>query len=107
MAMFSLDLTDKRFYRERKSFLCIDGSKMIPFEQVNDDYCDCADGSDEPGKHGLIIDESSFRFQDCVITSCRHRRLTLSNIMFLFYCLEIKCSALLNSNIKAVLQYSV
>lgn len=43
-------LTDKRFYKERKSFLCIDGSKMIPFEQVNDDYCDCADGSDEPGE---------------------------------------------------------
>ncbi|XP_069579890.1 glucosidase 2 subunit beta-like isoform X2 [Brachyistius frenatus] len=39
----------KRFYRERRSFLCIDGSKMIPFEQVNDDYCDCEDGSDEPG----------------------------------------------------------
>lgn len=43
-------VTDKRFYRERKSFLCIDGSRMIPFEQVNDDYCDCEDGSDEPGK---------------------------------------------------------
>lgn len=41
---------DKRFYRERKSFLCIDGSKVIPFEQVNDDYCDCEDGSDEPGE---------------------------------------------------------
>jgi protein kinase C substrate 80K-H len=41
---------DKRFYRERKSFLCIDGSKMILFEQVNDDYCDCDDGSDEPGE---------------------------------------------------------
>ncbi|CAB1423858.1 unnamed protein product, partial [Pleuronectes platessa] len=39
----------KRFYRERKSFLCIDGSNIIPFEQVNDDYCDCEDGSDEPG----------------------------------------------------------
>ncbi|KAM9424121.1 glucosidase 2 subunit beta-like [Pholidichthys leucotaenia] len=39
----------KRFYRERKSFLCIDGSRIIPFEQVNDDYCDCEDGSDEPG----------------------------------------------------------
>lgn len=39
----------KRFYKERKSFLCIDGSKLIPFEQVNDDYCDCEDGSDEPG----------------------------------------------------------
>uniref|UniRef100_A0A8C5GPE7 Glucosidase 2 subunit beta n=1 Tax=Gouania willdenowi TaxID=441366 RepID=A0A8C5GPE7_GOUWI len=45
---FSLML-DKRFYRERKSFLCIDGSKIIPSEQVNDDYCDCEDGSDEPG----------------------------------------------------------
>ncbi|XP_046904755.1 LOW QUALITY PROTEIN: glucosidase 2 subunit beta-like [Hypomesus transpacificus] len=44
-----ISLSYKRFYRERKSFLCIDGSKMIPFEQVNDDYCDCADGSDEPG----------------------------------------------------------
>ncbi|XP_034532759.1 glucosidase 2 subunit beta-like isoform X2 [Notolabrus celidotus] len=39
----------KRFYKEKRSFLCIDGSKMIPFEQVNDDYCDCEDGSDEPG----------------------------------------------------------
>ncbi|KAF7657123.1 hypothetical protein LDENG_00031640, partial [Lucifuga dentata] len=39
----------KRFYRERRSFLCLDGSKIIPFEQVNDDYCDCEDGSDEPG----------------------------------------------------------
>ncbi|XP_059891816.1 glucosidase 2 subunit beta-like [Gadus macrocephalus] len=44
-----ISLSYKRFYRERKSFLCIDGSKMILFEQVNDDYCDCDDGSDEPG----------------------------------------------------------
>ncbi|XP_041925640.1 glucosidase 2 subunit beta-like isoform X3 [Alosa sapidissima] len=44
-----ISLSYKRFYKERKSFLCIDGSKLIPFEQVNDDYCDCADGSDEPG----------------------------------------------------------
>lgn len=47
-------VTDKRFYRERKSFLCIDGSKIIPFEQVNDDYCDCEDGSDEPGKEASL-----------------------------------------------------
>ncbi|KAK1792767.1 hypothetical protein P4O66_012689 [Electrophorus voltai] len=44
-----ISMSYKRFYRERKSFLCIDGSKLIPFDRVNDDYCDCADGSDEPG----------------------------------------------------------
>ena len=33
----------------QKTFSCDDGGRHIAFARVNDDYCDCADGSDEPG----------------------------------------------------------
>ncbi|OXH18910.1 protein kinase C substrate 80K-H [Cryptococcus neoformans A1-35-8] len=38
-------------YEPTKSglFHCLDSSKTIPFSAINDDYCDCPDGSDEPG----------------------------------------------------------
>lgn len=39
----------KQFYGPRSDFTCLDGSATIPFSLVNDDYCDCKDGSDEPG----------------------------------------------------------
>jgi len=40
------------FYNPKTSdglFQCLDGSVTIKYLQVNDDYCDCPDGSDEPG----------------------------------------------------------
>jgi len=37
-------------FREQKQFQCFDGSQSFDnFDVVNDDYCDCTDGSDEPG----------------------------------------------------------
>ncbi|KAM3171659.1 hypothetical protein ACTXT7_016166 [Hymenolepis weldensis] len=37
------------FYIAGKPFTCLDKSATIPWYKVNDDYCDCLDGSDEPG----------------------------------------------------------
>lgn len=44
-----VSLTNHHFYDESKPFTCLDGSATITFDRVNDDYCDCKDGSDEPG----------------------------------------------------------
>lgn len=44
-----VSLSRAPLYNPEKDFTCFDGSLTIPFNQVNDDYCDCADASDEPG----------------------------------------------------------
>ncbi|XP_071454296.1 glucosidase 2 subunit beta isoform X2 [Hetaerina americana] len=36
-------------YSPSSDFTCFDGSTVVSFLRVNDDYCDCKDGSDEPG----------------------------------------------------------
>lgn len=35
--------------KDGRHFHCLDGVQVLPYEQLNDDYCDCDDGSDEPG----------------------------------------------------------
>ncbi|KAK5574487.1 hypothetical protein RB653_009740 [Dictyostelium firmibasis] len=37
------------YYKEAKYFNCLRSNVQIPFSQVNDDFCDCPDGTDEPG----------------------------------------------------------
>jgi len=44
-----VSLKEQALYNPAQDFACFDGSKTIPFQSVNDDYCDCVDGSDEPG----------------------------------------------------------
>lgn len=48
------------FYDPSKDFTCLDGSVTVPFSSVNDDFCDCADASDEPGLCNL----ESFKHSD-------------------------------------------
>ncbi|EME41644.1 hypothetical protein DOTSEDRAFT_112811, partial [Dothistroma septosporum NZE10] len=39
-----------KFYENISAFTCLSNPKIqIPASRVNDDYCDCPDGSDEPG----------------------------------------------------------
>ncbi|XP_018328103.1 glucosidase 2 subunit beta [Agrilus planipennis] len=53
-----VSLSRSTLYNPSKDFTCFDGSLTIPFTQVNDDYCDCQDASDEPGTsacpHGIF-----------------------------------------------------
>ncbi|KAF9076641.1 glucosidase II beta subunit-like-domain-containing protein [Rhodocollybia butyracea] len=45
----SSDLLSKYVPSKSNTWNCLDGSKQIPWDFVNDDFCDCPDGSDEPG----------------------------------------------------------
>lgn len=44
-------LSKATLYKPRSddTWICLDGSRTLKFLQINDDYCDCSDGSDEPG----------------------------------------------------------
>ncbi|XP_014605404.1 PREDICTED: glucosidase 2 subunit beta [Polistes canadensis] len=44
-----IPVSKNTLYAPDRDFECLDGSLLIPFHYVNDDYCDCGDGSDEPG----------------------------------------------------------
>lgn len=37
-----------------KEFKCLKSEQKIPFENVNDDFCDCEDGTDEPSTSACV-----------------------------------------------------
>lgn len=49
-----VSLSKASLYTPTKDFTCFDGTVTIPFNYVNDDYCDCFDGSDEPGTSACL-----------------------------------------------------
>ncbi|KAM3967075.1 glucosidase 2 subunit beta [Aphomia sociella] len=49
-----VSLSKLSLYSPTKDFTCFDGTVTIPFSHVNDDYCDCFDGSDEPGTSACL-----------------------------------------------------
>ncbi|EGC48508.1 vacuolar system associated protein-60 [Histoplasma capsulatum var. duboisii H88] len=56
-----------KYYKDSSTFTCISNpSIQIPFSAVNDDYCDCPDGSDEPGTSACayVSQFSPFDFKD-------------------------------------------
>lgn len=53
-----VSLSKASLYSPGKNFTCLDGTQTIPYNRVNDDYCDCYDATDEPGTaacpHGVF-----------------------------------------------------
>nr|XP_022905260.1 glucosidase 2 subunit beta [Onthophagus taurus] len=49
--VMGIDPKLQHFYEKNDDviFQCIKSGELISYDKINDDYCDCSDGSDEPG----------------------------------------------------------
>lgn len=68
-------VAETSFYDPSRPFTCLDGSKTIDFSEVNDDYCDCPDATDEPGE---------LTFNVCARPARAHHMLDVLTLWLLF-----------------------
>ncbi|GLJ45245.1 hypothetical protein SUGI_0952310, partial [Cryptomeria japonica] len=46
--LLGIDPNEKEYFQSTR-IMCKDGSKTFPRDRLNDNFCDCTDGTDEPG----------------------------------------------------------
>lgn len=46
--------SDEKYYQSEVT-KCKDGSKSFSKDKINDNFCDCPDGTDEPGTHFFLF----------------------------------------------------
>lgn len=72
------------YYKESSTFFCDNNTKELTLDQLNDDYCDCLDGIDEPGTSACsYINQNPDK--DTVFSSSNFKYSSTIN-KSLFYC---------------------
>ena len=57
-----ISFADENYYKTGIIW-CRDGSKSFSSKYLNDDFCDCGDGTDEPGKNSSYFKNSDLVFK--------------------------------------------
>ncbi|KAG8341796.1 putative protein kinase C substrate protein, heavy chain [Trypanosoma vivax] len=66
--------------KEEDSFKCLNGDASIIGRQVNDNYCDCSDGSDEPGTSACTITGGKYKTPKGWMFRCKNIGFKLEEI---------------------------